>query len=96
MWFVDGVLLVLLGVAAGGLVYTLRGFVREMEGHGTPGIESHWGGYGGGTGGWRLSPSLAYLIAMGVMAALLAVLARSLEERVSAVTVVSAPTHQAQ
>jgi hypothetical protein len=26
-------------------------------------IETHWGGFGGGMGGWRLSPTLAYLVA---------------------------------
>ena len=27
------------------------------------GFESHWGGFGGGLGGWRLSASLVYLLA---------------------------------
>jgi hypothetical protein len=26
-------------------------------------VETHWGGFGGGMGGWRLSPTLAYLVA---------------------------------
>jgi hypothetical protein len=27
-----------------------------------PGFEAHWGGLGGGLGGWRLSPAAAYLL----------------------------------
>lgn len=36
----------------------------------SPSVESHWGGFGGGLGGWRISPSLAFLlgaIAFGAM-----------------------------
>ena len=28
-----------------------------------PRVETHWGGLGGGLGGWRISASLAYLVA---------------------------------
>jgi hypothetical protein len=28
----------------------------------SPGVETHWGGFGGGLGGIRVSPSLLYLV----------------------------------
>jgi hypothetical protein len=31
-------------------------------------LTTHWGGFGGGLGGWRLSPSLSVLIAAVAMA----------------------------
>jgi hypothetical protein len=37
-------------------------FIWEL-GRDTPRIESHWGGLGGGLGGWELSRSLVYLLA---------------------------------
>ena len=36
----------------------------------TPRIESHWGGLGGGLGGWEFSHSLAYLLAAVIFAIL--------------------------
>ncbi len=40
----------------------VMGFVREARQE-PPQIETHWGGLGGGLGGWRISASLAYLVA---------------------------------
>ena len=40
-----------------------------------PGFESHWGGLGGGLGGWRVSTSLVYLMAAIAFAGLLALTA---------------------
>lgn len=40
-----------------------------------PGFESHWGGLGGGLGGWRVSTSLVYLMAAIAFGGLLAVTA---------------------
>jgi hypothetical protein len=49
-------------------------FVRETwRGHSAE-VESHWGGFGGGLGGWRVSPSLTYLVcalAFGTMVSVL-------------------------
>lgn len=39
-----------------------------------PAIESHWGGLGGGLGGWQMSPSLSYLVAAVVFGILFCVL----------------------
>lgn len=40
-----------------------------------PGLESHWGGLGGGLGGWRVSTSLVYLMAAVAFGGLLALTA---------------------
>ena len=37
-------------------------FVRSLETEKRLSIESHWGGLGGGLGGWRVSRSLTYLL----------------------------------
>jgi hypothetical protein len=44
------------------MLLLLREFVRAVR-YEPPRIESHWGGIGGGLGGWHISPSLAYLVA---------------------------------
>lgn len=44
------------------VVYLLMGFSRRAR-QDPPHIETHWGGLGGGLGGWRVSASLAYLVA---------------------------------
>src|SRR5439155_21104920 len=49
-------------LAAGTLIF-LGLFVWTMERGGSLQVESHWGGIGGGLGGWRASASLAYLLA---------------------------------
>jgi hypothetical protein len=41
-------------------------FIRRVERGGTPQIETHWGGLGGGIGGWRMSSSLTYLAASAI------------------------------
>ncbi len=52
-------LLLVLGLAAVFLFWRLSGAIgREPLG-----FESHWGGFGGGLGGWRVSSSMALLIA---------------------------------
>lgn len=35
-----------------------------------PAVETHWGGFGGGVGGWRISPSLLFLVAAIAFASL--------------------------
>jgi hypothetical protein len=53
-----------------GTTYFLFLFVRLLEQGGPPEIETHWGGIGGGLGGWRMSRSLGYLLVAMVLAAL--------------------------
>lgn len=55
------------------LVMTL-GFIRSMQDGGSLGIESHWGGFGSGGGGWWLSPPLSFLIGLMFSAGLLTAL----------------------
>lgn len=45
-----------------GSIYFLFLFVQRLERGGAPQIETHWGGIGGGLGGWRMSTSLGYLL----------------------------------
>lgn len=47
-------------------------FLRAVERGEPPLFESHWGGLGGGLGGWRISPALAYLVATLLFGALVA------------------------
>ncbi len=55
--FVIGVLM------AGGPAYSAHRFVRAFRvADEAPVVESHWGGYGGGLGGWRVSPAWVYLL----------------------------------
>jgi hypothetical protein len=42
-------------------------FAKNMRLGGAPQIETHWGGIGGGLGGWRMSSSLSYLLVTGVL-----------------------------
>jgi hypothetical protein len=44
------------------VAYLLMGFARHAQQE-PPHVETHWGGLGGGLGGWRVSASLAYLVA---------------------------------
>jgi hypothetical protein len=53
-----GVLL-LLGLTAGLFLWRFSEAVKEGD---RPRLESHWGGFGGGLGGWEISSSLAYLL----------------------------------
>jgi hypothetical protein len=54
------VVLCVLGVAS--LVF-LGLFVASVLLGNAPRMDSHWGGLGGGLGGWQVSPSLAFLCA---------------------------------
>lgn len=51
------------------MLILLVGFLRTVR-EDPPRIESHWGGFGGGLGGWRMSASLAYLVAVIAFAAM--------------------------
>jgi len=64
-------LIVLVSIALGiAMVFLLWAMTRDIRVNGQPGIDSHWGGFGGGLGGWKVSPSLIYLtaaVAFGLM-----------------------------
>jgi hypothetical protein len=70
LWLTASVLLVVTLAMILGFVYAVG---RE-----SPRIESHWGGFGGGLGGWRISPSLAYLIGAIAFGALFTTVMRDL------------------
>jgi len=53
-----------------GTTYFLFLFVQRLEQGGPPEIETHWGGIGGGLGGWRMSRSLGYLLVAMALSAL--------------------------
>lgn len=60
------------------LTWFVRLFIREIE-RGRPiQIETHWGGLGGGFGGWRISPSLTYFLAALLFGLLLAMVITSM------------------
>src|SRR5262249_61640630 len=50
----------------------LLGFIQTVRDD-PPGIQTHWGGFGGGLGGWRISSSLAFLIGAIAFGAMFAV-----------------------
>jgi hypothetical protein len=66
------VALIVLG--AGALYFTYL-FVQHIRYGHKVGIESHWGGLGGGLGGWRISSALCFLIGSLVFAASFSALA---------------------
>jgi hypothetical protein len=54
------------------LVFLTR-LTRSLEAGETLGLESHWGGLGGGVGGWRISRPVGYLFCVMTFGALAAV-----------------------
>ena len=68
-----------LGIAAG--VFLLLFIFQLLFRADAPQIVSHWGGFGGGLGGWRLSPSAAFLLAAIVLSILLVVLTPVKQEK---------------
>ncbi len=73
----SGNLLVYIAATFLGLMALLMtaGFFLSMQNGGSLAVESNWGGFGGGGGGWRLSRSLSYLIGLMFSAGLLTALA---------------------
>jgi hypothetical protein len=59
-------------VATAWLVYLLGMFIRRGSDFG---VETHWGGFGGGLGGWTISPALIALVSSVAFATLTVVLA---------------------
>lgn len=51
----------LIAFFAGLAIWFFTRFADSIQVDGAPHIESHWGGLGGGVGGWRVSTSLVYL-----------------------------------
>ncbi len=45
-----------------GMVWFFLAFVESIDCDGGPRFESHWGGLGGGAGGWRCTPSTVHLV----------------------------------
>ncbi len=66
-WVVNG----LLGVLGLATLIFLGAFFVSVRKEPRFTIETSWGGFGGGLGGWSLSPSLVYLIATLVLAGML-------------------------
>jgi hypothetical protein len=52
--------------ATGGARFLIL-FVEHVRKGGATKLETHWEGIGGGVGGWRMSPSLGYLLVAGVL-----------------------------
>jgi hypothetical protein len=52
-------------------IYLATRLLSALKGGSTMGVESHWGGFGGSVGGWKLSSALSYLIATLVFGGLL-------------------------
>jgi hypothetical protein len=59
---------------AAGVYFATQRFLGAERGQ-PFGVESHWGGLGGGLGGWRVSPQVIYLVAALVFAGMLTALA---------------------
>jgi hypothetical protein len=67
-------ILLVLVILAGGCCFAL--FLHNLEAvDGRLEISSHWGGLGGGLGGWRVSKSVTYLFAATGLVALLTTIA---------------------
>jgi len=64
---------------AGLAIWFFYRFAESIRLEGAPHIESHWGGLGGGVGGWRVSPSLIYLSGAIIFGVLLAFSVRSFD-----------------
>jgi hypothetical protein len=55
--------------------------VNEISNGHPPALERHWGGFGGAGGGWRMSPSLTYLVIAVLFGILLTVLGGEVLDR---------------
>jgi predicted lipid-binding transport protein (Tim44 family) len=65
-------ILLTLGFGAGAIVFFWR-FYHAMSAGEELRVDYHWGGLGGGLGGWRLSKAFGYLFAAFALGGLLAV-----------------------
>ena len=74
--FVAGVIVLIgLGVAT---LYFARRFFTTLDRRSPIGVRNHWGGFGGGGGGWEITPGLSLLTVTVVLAILTAVVASAL------------------
>lgn len=64
----------LLAALLGGALGLLFLALAETARGGPPSLETSWGGFGGGLGGWSLSPALTYLLAALFLGGLFGVL----------------------
>jgi len=62
-------------VLGGGALLFVHAFTVQIKAGNPVGIESHWGGLGGGLGGWRVSNALSCLIGCLVFAGAFSALA---------------------
>lgn len=72
---------VILGFFASLTFVFARRLLDEVQQGDTPSFESHWGGFGGGLGGWRLSPSLVFLLVVLALGTLTIISASSVITR---------------
>jgi hypothetical protein len=71
---VESIVWIVTLIAVGfGTVHFLILFLQLLQEGDTPQIESHWGGIGGGLGGWRMSRSLGYLLVAAALTVLFTV-----------------------
>lgn len=76
---------IVLWAFGGGAVLFFALFIVQLLVRGdAPQIVSHWGGFGGGVGGWHLSPSAAFLLAALVLSGLVAVVTVKLGDQETA------------
>jgi len=64
----DVLAILVLAVLGGGTILFAFEFLSQVKRGHTVGVESHWGGLGGGLGGWRISAALSFLVASLVFA----------------------------
>jgi hypothetical protein len=85
-WSVYWLLVLVFGGATIAALIGLITSVGRGSDHGKPAlwIETHWGGLGGGLGGWRVSQALAYLLLAAIMGGLLVAAAVGLRPAVPA------------
>lgn len=82
-----------LGLAGGVTLWFLHLFVDSVQDGQWPAFESHWGGLGGGLGGWRVSPSLLYLMgALGFASAVVALGAERTPDAPAAASPLTTPS----
>ncbi len=71
-WVHLSIVAILLLFFAGLSVFALTKFYKAMSDQTNGGLwlETHWGGLGGGLGGWRVSNAFVYLIVVAVLSGL--------------------------
>jgi hypothetical protein len=74
--------LLVLAALAIATMYFARRFFGSLDRRSAIGLRTHWGGFGGGDGGWDLTPALSLLVGTVVLAILTAVVASALSAAV--------------